>query len=94
MLITNRTVPVQPSFYINSNPVKRINSFKYLGVRIDKSFKFHSNASEVKSNLSRMCGVTFKLEKYLNFLVTRITRVYIPLSLCEKIAFHGIIILF
>ena len=66
MLITNRTVPVQPSLFIGSNPVKRTDSFKYLGVRIDKTLKFHSHILAVKSNLSRMCGVTFRLGKYLN----------------------------
>ena len=70
MLISNRIVPVQPSLYIGSNLVKRTDSFKYLGVHIDKSLKFHSHVLAVKVeliiNLSRMCGVTFRLGKYLN----------------------------
>ena len=66
MLITNRFAPQQPEIFIGNNQVMRTNCFKYLGIYIDENLKFHNQIDNIKTKLSRLCGVSFRLSGYLN----------------------------
>ena len=66
MLITNRSVTVTPKIKIGNNEILRVESFKYLGINIDSSLKFQTHIDHLKSRLSQICGVTYRLKPFLD----------------------------
>ena len=66
MIITNKNIVNPPQIFIGNNPVKYVDNFKYLGMNIDSKIKFSNQISHVKAKLSRMCGVSFRLNRYVN----------------------------
>jgi len=66
MLISNKRVNNHPVIRIGNELVKCVESFKYLGIHIDRSLKFHSHIDELTSKLRNLKGVTYRLRYYLN----------------------------
>ena len=66
MLITNKNTNITPELFIGLDKINMVNSFKYLGVHINKSLKFQVHIDNVKSKLSRMCDVTYRLRNHVN----------------------------
>ena len=71
MLITNRVVEGVPSIQIGPNQLKIVDTFRYLGVEVDKNLKFHTHINKLKGKLSQLCGVSFRLRSYLNHTAAR-----------------------
>ena len=62
-----------------------VNSFKYLGIYIDNNFKFQKHIDNLKTKLSRLCGMSFRLKNYLDFksaIKTYYSCVYSVISYC------------
>ena len=57
--------PFEPIITINGVPLERVAEYKYLGVIIDENLKFKSHINKIKTKLSQLCGITFKLTKFL-----------------------------
>ena len=66
MLVTNKYLFTDPELFIGNDKLSYVNSFKYLGVKINNSLKFHSHIDFIKSKLSRMCGVTYRLKNFVS----------------------------
>ena len=66
MLVTYKHINVEPRILIGNEPIKRVDSFKYLGLHIDEKLKFHSQTKHIKSKLTQYCGITYRLRKFLN----------------------------
>ena len=56
---------------IQSQPMQQTNSFKYLGIFIDKDLKFHAQIEHINTKLSRFCGITYRLKNKLNLKSAR-----------------------
>ena len=66
MLITNKINYNEPSIYIGSEAVLRTECFKYLGVLLDNSLKFHKHVDSVYSRLSQVSGISYRLRNHLD----------------------------
>ena len=66
MLITNRRVEMYPSLVIGGNEISRVENFKYLGIMMDEKLKYHAQVEYIKSKLSSLCGVSFRLKNHFN----------------------------
>ena len=67
MVVTNKRIETRPQLFIGANQIKEVKSFKYLGIYIDTQLKFSAQIKHLKSKLSQLCGVSFRLSKFLNF---------------------------
>ena len=66
MLITNRINYADPYVYIANESLVRTNCFKYLGVFLDSSLRFHKQVDTVYSRLSKVSGISFRLRDHLD----------------------------
>ena len=66
MLITNRINHAEPYIYIGNESVERTNCFKYLGVFLDSSLRFHKQVDTVYSRLSKVSGISYRLRNHLD----------------------------
>ena len=66
MLVTNRINYNQPSIYIGNEAVERTECFKYLGVLLDKSLRFHKHVDSVYSRLSKVSFISYRLRNHLD----------------------------
>ena len=66
MIITNKKNKNPPQIFMRNNPAKYVDSFKYVGMNIDSELKFSNQKTQVKGKISRMCGVSFRLNRYVN----------------------------
>ena len=66
MLFTNKHVLNEPVIRLGNDVLQRTYSFKYLGVHIDEKLKFNNQVSYIKSRLSQLCGITYRLKRYFN----------------------------
>ena len=66
MLITNRINYAEPQIYIGDEPVEKTSCFKYLGVFLDSSLRFHKQVDTVYSRLSKASGISFRLRNHLD----------------------------
>ena len=65
ILFSPAQCPFAPVITINGTPLERVTEYKYLGVIIDENLKFNSHITKIKTKLSQLCGVSFKLAKFL-----------------------------
>ena len=66
MILTNKRVENPPVLYIGSDQIKRVDTFKYLGVHIDKNLKYNSHYNYLEARLSQLCGVSYRLRNQVN----------------------------
>jgi len=71
ILFTPFLHPVNPVLLIGGTPLERVAEYKYLGVTIDEKLKFSTHISILKTKLSKLCGITYKLGRYLTFDIAR-----------------------
>lgn len=67
LLFTNKSILNMPEISIDNNIIENLPNFKYLGFTLDSKLKFKSHINLVTSKLSRICGITFYLSKFLTF---------------------------
>ena len=63
--------PFDPVLTINGTPLEKVKEYKYLGVIIDENLKFDKHITKIKSKLSQLCGVSFKLGRFLSLDAAR-----------------------
>ena len=66
MLFTNRLIIKNIQVKLSDALLEEVTTFKYLGVMIDNKLKFQDQIDIVNVNLSRFCGLTYRLSKRLN----------------------------
>ena len=71
IVVTNKRLITRPQLLIGSDLIKEVSSFKYLGVYIDTRLKCSAQINYLKSKLSQLCGVSFRLSKLLNYEAAR-----------------------
>ena len=67
MIVTNKIVVNRPQLFIGTDPIKEVDSFKYLGIHVDTRLKFNVQIKHVKGKLSQLCGASFRLRRFLYF---------------------------
>ena len=67
MLITSKIVSTPPIVYIGEDRVTQVDTFKYLGMYIDSNLKFHDQISHIKTKMSRLCGVSWRLRNHFSY---------------------------
>lgn len=65
MLFTNKSV-VAPNIYIAGQLVEKVDSFKYLGLHIDSNLRYTSHLNYLRSKLSSLRYVSYKISPYLS----------------------------
>ena len=79
IIVTNKIVVNRPQFFIGADPIKEVDSFKYLGYHVDTRIKFNVQTNNLKDKLSQLCVVSFRLSKFLDFNQRKIVQlVYLP----------------
>ena len=66
MVISNRTHALHPTLSLHDEDLQLTNSFKYLGIHLDKNLKFQSQVNHINSKLSSFCGITYRIKNRLN----------------------------
>ena len=66
MVVSNRTFNPSSALVIGTEPVKRVDCFKYLGMHVDRSLKFNTQVDALKAKLSQLCGIAYRLRKFMN----------------------------
>ena len=85
LIITNKKIDYDPDIKINGETVHRKSSIKYLGMFIDERLKFTDHIDNLKTKLSRLTGVTYRLKHMLNLKTAKIfyySCVYSVLTYC------------
>ena len=67
MVVTNKRIETHPQFCTGADQLKEVKSFKYLGFYLNTQLKHNAQIKHLKSKLSHVCGVSFRLSKFLNF---------------------------
>ena len=71
LIVTNRDLVFEPQLYIGTDPIRRVQVFKYLGVYLDSKLKFGTQFDRVYTRLSQLCGVTYRLKNFINFTAAK-----------------------
>ena len=71
MLITPKHVTEEPVLVLGGETVLRVTDFKYLGLFIDDSLKFHKQIDQLCIKMSRLCGVSHRLGHHLDYVSAR-----------------------
>jgi hypothetical protein len=58
-------------FNLNGSQIDVIDSFVYLGLRIDNKLKYHSHVCYLEAKLSRYCGLSYRLGQYFDLNAAR-----------------------
>ena len=66
MVISNRKHALHPALRLHDEDLQLTNSFKYLGIHLDKDLKFQSQVDHINSKLSSFCGITYRIRNRLN----------------------------
>ena len=66
MLFTPRVNVAIPNIYLNGTRIDFVDSFKFLGIHLDKDLKFNVHIESLIGQLSRLCGTAFRLRDYFN----------------------------
>ena len=61
VLLTHRTIGIEPEIFLGTEPIRRERSVKYLGLQIDERLTFRVHMKYVKKRLSQICGAAFRL---------------------------------
>ena len=66
MVVSNRYVPdLDQTIKIDSSFIKCVDSYKFLGVNIDKNLKFNNHISDISCKISKSVGILYRLSNYL-----------------------------
>ena len=71
--------------YLDGNDIERVKCFKYLGMHIDDSLKFHEQILRLNGSLSRICAITYRICESFSFEAARayyFSNVYSVISYC------------
>ena len=66
IIISRRKIDFIPNLLLGSDNIGHVKSVKYLGIVIDDNMKFNSHASHLKSKLSAIVGISFKIKHFLD----------------------------
>ena len=69
MIFTNKPYDINalPPLALDNECLENVSSFKYLGITLDSKLKYDEHIKSLCNNLSRMCGITFRLKRHLTF---------------------------
>ena len=67
MVVINKRVETRPQLFIGAHQIKEVKRFKYLGIYINTQLKYNAQIKDLKSKLSHLCGVSFRLSNFLKF---------------------------
>ena len=67
MVVTIKRIETRPQFFIDADEIKEVKSCKYSEIYIDTRLKYNAEIKHLKSELSQLSGVSFRLSKLLNF---------------------------
>ena len=67
VVVTNKIVVYRPQLFICSDPMKEVDSFKYLDIHVNTRLKINVKINHSKGKLSQLCGVSCRLSKFLDF---------------------------
>ena len=85
LVVTHRSIGVEPSLAISTDPILRKNAVRYLGLMVDDKLKFSNHIKNLKGRMSILCGITYRLNDYLNLNAAKkmyFSFVYSVLSYC------------
>ena len=71
MIVTNRKSIPKLSIKVNNIPLKSCDSYKYLGVMIDKNLDWKSHVKYISTKISKACGALAKLRNCVNIDVLK-----------------------
>ena len=66
MIVTNRNIDFEPHLRIGNDEISLKHSVKYLGLHIDHRLTFKDQLQLLKTKLSRLCGISYRLSKFFN----------------------------
>ena len=66
MLITNKKLNGNITVNINGDQLEECQSYKYLGVHIDKNLSWKAHVEYISNKLSRACGALAKTRHYVS----------------------------
>ena len=66
IIVSRRKIDSIPNLILGSDNIKHSKSVKYLGIIIDDNMKFNSHAFHLKSRLSAIVGISFKIKHFLD----------------------------
>ena len=52
---------------IGEKPINRVKFIKFLGVRLDENIRWKHHLNQLSKKLARICGMFFKIRKFLPF---------------------------
>ena len=67
MVVTIKRIETRQQLFIGAAQIKEVKTFKYVEIYIDTQLKYNTQIKHLKSKLSQLCGVSFKLSKFSNF---------------------------
>ena len=67
LVVANKRIETRPQLFIGVDQINEVKSFKYLGYYIDIHLKYNAQIKHLKTKLSQLCGVSFRLSKLLGF---------------------------
>jgi len=70
-MIVNNRKNINFSVSINHHPISKQSSLKYLGVILDDKLNWKPQIEKLVTQLSRSCGMLFKLKHYTNISVLK-----------------------
>ena len=67
-MVSHSIMSITPQIDLNFNgfSLKQVNEIKFLGITIDNTLKWRSHINEIRTKLSKIIGVTYKIRDYLN----------------------------
>ena len=86
MVITNRDMSSVPDVRIGSDRLNLVKHFKYLGINIDDSCKFNTHIDSLKSRLSSLRGMSYRLRNHLDIRAAK----QLYYSCVYSVAMYGI----
>ena len=66
MVVTNRNIDFEPMLCIGNEQIAHKQCVKYLGLQIDNALNFNEQLKLLKTKLSRLSGISYRLSSYFN----------------------------
>ena len=66
MIISCNMIKNVSNISINGINLENVSSFKYLGITFDSKMSMNEHINHLKSRLSALCGITYRISMYLN----------------------------
>ena len=64
-------IPFEPEIKLRTDQISRKKFVKYLGLHIDDNLKFSQHVDTLKTKLSRLAGVSYRLKSYFNYKTSK-----------------------